>query len=174
MTRVEQAVTVGVAALVMMMEGGAIAGEPGGQAKPRKATVRMVKPVTVTMSGKACGHHVTPRSERLNKTNGDALGWRIRNNCGSEQKVLICAYRGDELFNPFATCVSTPTAGLDIGTTFTVQGGKRENLDCVANVLGHYTKVVLVGDEVPSAGCPSGPHRKVGPRTHRLDVEIVR
>lgn len=131
-----------------------------------------VKPVTVVMSGSACGHHVLPPSERLKK-NRDALGWRIRNNCAAAQKVLICAYRDRELFNPFLPCVSNPTAGLDIGTAFTVEGGKREDLDCEANVPGSYKKVVLVGGEVPSSGCPGVPLKPEIILTHRLDIEII-
>jgi hypothetical protein len=132
-----------------------------------------VKPVTVTIAGSACGHHVTPQSERLDKSNGDALGWRIRNNCAAAQKVLLCAYRGQGLFDPFLPCVSNPTTGLDIGRVFTVAAGQREDLDCVANVEGNYTKLVLVGNEVPASGCPRVSLQKDIILTHRLDVEII-
>lgn len=155
----------------------------------------LVKPVTVMISGQSCRHHVQPPTEKLNATNRDALEWRVTNGegCGSDQKVLICIYQGPSTVkNPFRPCNSTPTAGLDIGSVFTVKRGTRENLNCEASVEGKYRKLVLVGREVPIDGrCPrtlnvplviaSGvPPDGESPRppmpvlTHILDVEIVR
>ena len=180
MTRPEHIVRMVLSGMVMLVMASAVtAGEPaagkedrGG--KPAKAkTLAKVRPIMVTMSGAACGHDVTPLSVRLNKTNRDALRWLIQNNCASPQKILICAYRGSTLFDPFETCVNTSTAGLGIGRAFTVGAGTSENFECTAKVEGHYKKLVLVGNDVPSSGCATTSVKPVI-RTHRLDVEIIR
>ena len=171
----------------VMLAGALFATDPGSaaeevtQAKTKKVRplrggpARQVQPVKVTIDAGACRHHMTPPGVRLDVTNNDAVGWRIRNNCASAQKVLLCVYKkGGELLNPFKPCVSTPTAGLDVGTTFVVASGGREDLDCDALREGTYEKLVLVGGEVPADGCPAQRPPHLGPRTHRLDVEIVR
>lgn len=152
-------------------------GVTAGSPSPMTA-LRQVKPVSVKISGPSCGHTVTPRRETFIATNRDAVDWQIRNNCASPQKVLICSYRGDELFNPFEPCVSTPTAGLDIGRIFTVDGHKGESLECTTKPHPRrqaYRKVILVGNEVPSSGCPGAPPPEPHPEvilSHMLDIEI--
>ena len=182
MTRPRPAVGMALAGMaILFMACADKAGEPPPAQEATSAAVKpatvtplgQVKHVTVTIAGSACGHHVTPPSERLDKSNGDALGWRIRNNCAAAQKVLLCAYRGQALFNPFERCASNPTAGLDIGKVFTVEAGKTEDLDCAAKIEGNYTKLVLVGNEVPSSGCPRVSLQKDVVLTHRLGVEII-
>jgi hypothetical protein len=138
--------------------------------------LRQVKPVKVTIRP-TCDHVVDRRNEKLIAANRDALDWQIRNNCASRQKVLICSYRDGQLFNPLEPCVSTPTGGLDIGTAFTVDPHKSESLECTAKPHPRrqaYQQVILVGNEVPSSGCPGAPpvpHPEVI-LTHELGVEI--
>jgi hypothetical protein len=141
-----------------------------------EAALMQVKPVKVVISGVACGHRVDPRSHDLDVSNQDELEWEIKNTtCASDQKVLICMYKGATLFNPLFTCRSRPTGGLDIGTTFTVKRAQQETLNCRAKVDGDYSSLVLVGSEVPASGCPGA--APLAPRTdvvlsHMLDIEI--
>lgn len=127
--------------------------------------------VTITDENSGCAHDVDKKKEKFKK-NQDSIGWRVSNRCDDAQKVLICVYAS----NPFKTCTSHP-AGLDIGTAFTVGSNKKATLDCVAEDEGEYLKLVLVGKEVPSYGCPTTPDAKVDVEgdvilTHKLDIVI--
>ena len=120
----------------------------------------------------ACVHHVDQKKEQLKK-NKDALDWRIKNDCPSDQKVLFCVYDANtgDLVNPppFDPCISEPP-GLKIGTAFTVKRDEKAKLKCTGKVAGKYKKLVLVGGEVPAGGCPP---REPHIETHRLEVEII-
>lgn len=120
----------------------------------------------------ACVHHVDKKKVQLKKKK-DALEWRIKNNCPSDQEVLFCVYDAvtKALVNPppFDPCTSDPP-GLMIGTAFTVKTKKKATLKCTGKDDGKYKKLVLVGDDVPTGGCPP---KEPLIETHRLDVEII-
>jgi hypothetical protein len=126
--------------------------------------------VTIKTKDNGCTHDVDCGSETLKKNqersdlnifchkkltkDQEGLGWRIKNNCRLEQNVLLCVYRktlGPPV-KPFYPCKSN--ADGDVGKVFKVASGEPARLDCVARDVGEYIKVVLVGDDVPSTGCP--------------------
>ena len=136
-----------------------------------------------------CRHDVKPNSPvKLDKSNKDALEWKVKNDCLQGQKVLFCVYdftTGDLVVPPpFGPCTSDPP-GLEIGKAFLVKSNDEAKLKCTARVRGKYKKLVLVGGEVPPGGCPprlsllegtpclnpGAPQDKI--LTHRLDVEII-
>jgi hypothetical protein len=130
-----------------------------------------VKTVKLTIDT-TCDHDVDKTKEQLKK-NQDALEWRIKNNCPSDQEVLFCVYDATTgtLVNPppFDPCTSNPL-GLKIGTAFTVKTKKKATLKCTGKDVGKYSKLVLTGTDVPAEGCP--PNEPLI-ETHRLDVEII-
>jgi len=120
----------------------------------------------------ACHHHVDKKNEQLKKKDKDALEWKIKNNCPSDQEVLFCVYdaeTGNLVNPPFDPCISEPP-GLKIGTTFVVKSRKKAKLKCTGKDEGKYRKLVLTGTDVPSEGCP--PQEPLI-ETHRLGVEII-
>ncbi len=136
--------------------------------------------VTLAVDGMGCAHEVEPKPAKLEKKKEDALGLRLRNDCGVLRKVLVCVYDAKgALANPFGACTSAPP-GLGIAAPLTLRadGGTAE-IDCPAQQEGSYLAVVLVGDEIKPAGCPAAPPKEkllaVGEKTfnHRLAVEIV-
>ena len=145
---------------------------------------KYVELLIVTLSGdatssKPCDHDVWPDTEKvtLNATDKDALEWWFRNECSADQDLRLCVYKGESLVNPFKSCASLITAGLDIGAAFPVKVGKREFLQCEAVDEGVYLEVLFTGNnlakECPSKPPPDDP-RNPRSRTHRLDVEIIR
>ena len=136
--------------------------------------------VTLFVDDTGCGHDVESKPVKLEKAKQEALGLRIANECGVARKVLVCLYDGQgKLSNPFDACTSVP-AGLGIAAPFTLGAGSgKAEIDCLPKTEGSSMAVVLVGDEVKSAGCPAAPPKEraapVGEKTftHRLAVEIV-
>ena len=122
----------------------------------------------------ACHHHVETDPVKLYKKTHDSLGWKVTNDCPSDQAVLFCVYdaKTNNLVDPppFDPCTSTPP-GLTIGTPFTVKSGKHARLECTGKDEGRYTKLVLIGGDVPPEGCPP---RLPSILTHRLEVEILK
>lgn len=148
----------------------------GKALNPLKANEVVVK---IFDQGAGCGHDVIPPMTKPKlKKNHDDLGWDITNTCRLDQKVLLCAYdngNAEKLFNPFHPCKNRPTV-RDVEKTFTVaRNGGRARLDCTGRDVGDYLKVVLVGREVPTAGCPASPPSALPDAvvTHRLDVEVI-
>jgi hypothetical protein len=133
--------------------------------------VKEVKVGITPRGSQRCNHHVAPDLASLKKDQ-DALGWRIKNTCRLDQDVLLCVYRNDRLYNPFHPCQDDP-ATRDVGKIFNVASKATVNLDCPAKDAGSYRKLILVGDEVPRAGCPAAIPPLVKPRAHRIGIDIV-
>ena len=48
--------------------------------------------VTLAVDGMGCAHEVEPKPAKLEKKKEDALGLRLRNDCGVQRKVLVRVY----------------------------------------------------------------------------------
>lgn len=173
MTTTGRVMALALASLVVTAAG--TDGAPWGKGKG--VTKRKV---TLFVEGTGCGHDIEPKPVKLEKAKGEALGWRIQNDCGIGRKVLVCMYDAQgKLSNPFDACASMPP-GYGVASPFTLTpGGGKAEIDCPARNEGNYLAAVFVGDEVKPSGCPMTPPKErmapVGEKTftHRLAVEIV-
>jgi hypothetical protein len=154
---------------------------------PKTAVAQAVTPVNVLIKN-TCAHEVHPPTAKLHTDTRDLLRWRIQNNCGQAQPVLICVYSKttNRLKNPFKPCKPDPNVH-DVGKIFIVASHDHATFDCATedpNFQGKYRKQVRVGaTEVPPAGCPAVFQRRatravpgakpVKILMHALDVDVV-
>jgi hypothetical protein len=128
----------------------------------------------------ACEHEVEAKPAKLEKAKGDAIGWRIKNDCGIQRKVMVCIYdAAGKRADPFGPCTSAPpNVGLGAPFVLTANGGAAE-IDCPAQTAGSYVGLLVVGEAVKTSGCPAAPPKErpqgAGEKTfnHRLAIEIA-
>lgn len=155
-----------------------MAARPAVAGDEKKLDVKKRK-LAVFVEGTGCGFEIEPKPLALRLDKREALGLRIKNDCGFEQKALLCVYGEDgRRASPFEACTSAPP-GLGLGAAIGLAaGGGKADVDCAATQPGRYGVVVIVGRQVP-AGCPAAPPKeRLGPagdtvRNHHLEVEIV-
>jgi hypothetical protein len=135
--------------------------------------------VTVFVEGTGCAYDVEAKPLALKKGKREALGLRIKNDCGFEQRGIVCAFDADNRrVDAFTGCTSVP-AGLALGTPFKLAaGGGTVDLDCMPGEPGKLGLVVMIAKDVP-ASCPAAPVKErlgaIGEieHNHRLEVEIL-
>jgi hypothetical protein len=181
--------TVALSASAVMAQPARSAAPPKPQkstAAPKVPAAQGITPVNVLIKN-SCDHQVSPPTAKLHTTTKDLLRWRIQNNCGQDQPVLICVYEKttNQLKNPFKPCAPDPSVH-DVGKIFTVASHGHETFECATedpSFHGKYRKQVRVGAaEVPSTGCPAvfqsqapspGTKSPVKIFMHALDIDVV-
>ena len=153
---------------------------------PETAAAQAVTPVNVLIKN-SCAHQVNPPTAKLHTSTKDLLRWRIQNDCGQAQPVLICvcSKATNLLKNPFKPCKPAPDVH-DVGKTFVV--ASNDHATSIARPrtrsFGRVRKQVRVGTaEVPPPGCPGVFQRRTTKAVpgakpvkilmHALDVDVV-
>lgn len=148
------------------------------EGKVKKPDVKKRR-VSIFVDGTGCGFEVEPKPLSIKKEKAELLGLRIKNDCGFEQKAIVCAFDADgRSANPFDACTSTP-AGLGLGTAVKLAAsGSTADIDCTPGAPGKYSVLLMVAGQVPAA-CPATPPKESIPpmgdvvRNHRLELEIL-
>jgi hypothetical protein len=156
----------------------ATAASAADEKKEKKPDVKKRK-VSIFVDGTGCAYDVEAKPLTLQMAKREVLGLRIKNDCGFEQKALLCAYSADgHRESPFE-CTSVP-ASLAVGSAFKLASrGGAADFDCTPHHAGKYAMHVVVAAQTPAGGCPASPPKeRLGAlgdtvRNHRLDVEIV-